>query len=185
MKTLVKYVMLIFMGLAIVMTSCTKEGPMGPAGIDGVDGTNGIDGIDGQDGNANVVSKTVDPFPTWELGNYLGKGANTVEFNEPLLDENGLNNSLVLVYFQVFGDDIWYPMTYIFPYTSGQEEVMTFTYELNRINIYAFDSNGPVNAAITKLRYFIIPTNTGSKIGDSNPNFRKMTYEELMNHFGV
>jgi len=44
------FVTAIVFGLALTISSCTKEGPAGPAGADGADGTNGVDGTDGTPG---------------------------------------------------------------------------------------------------------------------------------------
>ena len=43
---------IIFLGLAMALASCTKEGPAGADGKDGADGADGLDGIDGADGTA-------------------------------------------------------------------------------------------------------------------------------------
>ncbi len=44
------FVTAIVFGLALTISSCTKEGPTGPAGADGTAGENGLDGSDGTDG---------------------------------------------------------------------------------------------------------------------------------------
>ncbi len=52
------FVTAIVFGLALTISSCTKEGPTGPAGAagaDGVAGENGTDGTDGVDGNATCL----------------------------------------------------------------------------------------------------------------------------------
>lgn len=45
-------VLILFIGVALAFTHCTKEGPAGPAGTNGEDGVNGTDGTDGVAGNA-------------------------------------------------------------------------------------------------------------------------------------
>ena len=50
-KSLLKLLTLGF-SFALILASCTKEGPMGPAGADGTNGTNGTDGTNGVDGIA-------------------------------------------------------------------------------------------------------------------------------------
>lgn len=49
------FVTAIVFGLALTISSCTKEGPTGPAGADGAVGENGTDGTDGVDGNATCM----------------------------------------------------------------------------------------------------------------------------------
>ncbi|HOW31573.1 MAG TPA: hypothetical protein PLP88_08400 [Bacteroidales bacterium] len=45
-----KIILLLAMGIAVFMASCTKEGPAGPKGDPGANGTNGTNGVDGEDG---------------------------------------------------------------------------------------------------------------------------------------
>lgn len=87
------------LGLAIIVfslftTSCTKEGPAGPCGPAG------------EDGNTNVIVRTIAPFPAWESGFYLGAPANFIDIEEPLLNKESVDNTLVLVFFQLFGGSI-------------------------------------------------------------------------------
>lgn len=160
MKTLKKLFYYSFLMLAILATSCEAEdgmdGAMGEQGIPGQDGT---DGQDGEDGNANVIGVTVDPFPSWTEGIYLGQQANFVEIDEPLLTEEMADDALVLAYFQLPNNDVWFPMTYAFVFDDGDNEIITYTYGQDTITVYAYDSAGPINAAILRVRYFIIPTN--------------------------
>lgn len=44
-----RIILLLAMGVAIFMASCTKEGPAGPKGDPGTNGTNGVNGEDGVD----------------------------------------------------------------------------------------------------------------------------------------
>ena len=182
--------------LSIFCISCEAED-----GMDGIDGAidpageDGTDGQDGEDGNANVTGVTVDPFPSWTEGIYLGQQANFVEIDEELLTEAVVDDALVLVYFQLFGDNIWYPMTYAFPFDNGNEEVITYTYEPDTITIYALSSSGPVNAGISKVRYFIISTNDAGRsqlsskediLQDLQDNAVDINvYEEVANYYNL
>jgi len=40
-------ILILFIGVALAFTHCTKEGPAGPAGTNGTDGSDGSDGVDG------------------------------------------------------------------------------------------------------------------------------------------
>lgn len=192
MKTIktMKYIAL--MMIALCAFSC--DGEDGNDGMDGMDGTNGTQGIAGEDGNANVIGRTIDPFPAWEAGFYLGVAANTVELIEPLLDAATTENSLVLVYFQVFGQDVWYPMTLAIPLSGGNSQVVTYTYALNRIDIYALDNNGELNAGLSKVRYFIIPANDNGRSSNGIENVQLQleqdgvdisSYEEVAAYFDL
>ena len=188
MRRLQKTLMYLFIATAVSFTSCSTDGEDGMDGMDGAqgiagqngaDGQNGQDGADGADGNANVTGVTVDPFPSWTEGIYLGQEANFVEIDESLLTEEVVDDALVLVYFQLFGNNVWYPMTYAFPFDNGTDEVITYTYSPEQITIYALSSSGPVNAGINKVRYFIIPTNDADGRSTSGRDFK---LQELRNN---
>lgn len=150
-KTTSKYLLLAL--LVAFSFSCTPEdgadGATGPAGI------NGIDGIDGEDGNANVIIKTAETI-SWTEGSYLGKTSNYFEISDTDIDQNIIDNGLVIVYFQLFSEGTWHPMTFNFPFSGGDEQVITFTHSLNKLTIYSLDSDDSLNAGISKIKYFII-----------------------------
>ncbi len=160
------------MTFALVLTSCDGED-----GANGLDGAVGPEGPSGQNGNANVLVKTVDNI-VWETGNYLGRTASEFIITDSDIDQNVLDNSLILAYFQLFGDDTWYPMTYSFPFSNGDLEVITFTYSLNTFTTYALSTSGPLNAGISQIKYVIIEGTSPSSINFSN-------YEEMQAHYGL
>lgn len=49
-----KLLFILAIGAGLLITSCTKEGPMGPAGPAGKDGTNGTNGTNGENGKDGV-----------------------------------------------------------------------------------------------------------------------------------
>ena len=171
MKTLKKLFYFSFIISLSLFVSCEGED-----GMDGLNGEQGVQGEPGQDGNANVTGVTVDPFPSWTSGSYLGQEANFVEITETSLTEAVIDDALVLVYFQLFGDNVWYPMTYAFPFDSGNEEVITYTYGPDLVTIYALSTTGPLNASISKVRYFIIPTSDATARSAST---REMKVQQL------
>ncbi|WP_299244615.1 hypothetical protein [uncultured Aquimarina sp.] len=170
MKTTVKFLTYIMMTFALVLTtSCDGE--------DGMDGAEGPQGPAGQDGNANVIVKTIDEV-IWTSGDYLGAAANEFVITDTDIDQNALDNSLILVYFELFDDGIWHPMTLNFPVADGSDQVITFSYTLNALTIYSLSSGGELNAGITKLKYFIIEGTDTSSINFSS-------YEDLQSHYGL
>ena len=170
----------------LLLVSCSAEdgedGAIGPQGAPGIDG---VDGMDGEDGNANVFLRTIDPFPEWQLGEFLGGPANFVTLEEELLDQATVDSALILVFFEIFNDGIWHPMTFNYTFSNGEEVIVTYTYTINEINIYAFRSGLELNAGITKVRYFIIPATDGTTSKNGGPEYRKMTHKELVDHFGL
>ena len=89
MKSSIKLSLLI---LAVIFTSCSKDGTDGAIGPKGENGSDGVNGIDGVDGNANVTTYFFNE-PEWGSG-------------EPLmrLDMSGVlttevvSNDVILVY---------------------------------------------------------------------------------------
>ncbi|SNR15134.1 collagen-like protein [Tenacibaculum jejuense] len=179
-KTKFKISYLLIMLVLICNFSCSSEDGMdGIDGMQGPQGEQGLPGTDGKDGNANVIVKTVDNV-VWTVGSFLGQEANLFEINDTDITQEVLDNSLILVYFKLVTGEAWYPMTYAFPFDNGNDEVITFTYELNKINIYALKSTGPLNASIDDIRYFIIEGNSAVA---SREDLSKLSYEEALKRF--
>lgn len=128
--------------LTFSISSC--EGPEGPAGVDG---------------NSNVIMKIVDPSGTylsWTAGQYLGRPANYHEIADTDLTQYTIDNSMITVYYQLNGQDVWYPMNLHWTREGTTiEQVITYTYQVNKITIYSFDNAGVLSASITKIKYFI------------------------------
>ena len=174
MKTTLKFLAYTIMAFSIVLTTSSCDGE---DGMDGAEGPQGEQGPAGQDGNANVMVKTVD-LVTWSVGSYLGASANEFVITDTDIDQDVLDNSLILVFFELFNDGEWHPMTLNFPVSDGSDQVITFTYSLNTLTIYSLTSSGPLNSGISKLKYVIIEgTNT------SFMNFDN--YEDLQSFYNL
>ncbi|OBX18193.1 MULTISPECIES: collagen-like triple helix repeat-containing protein [Bizionia] len=173
-----KFVLLAF--LVAFSFSCSTED-----GNDGAPGAEGPQGPAGTDGNANIIVKTVIPDPgpylTWTVGSYLGNNANVHAITDTDISQDVLDNSMIVVYFQLRGRDTWYPMTYSFVDGSGSE-IITFTTGLNNLTIYAYTDSGVLNAVITKVKYYIIDSSNNKT---QSIDYTKMSYEEIMNHFDL
>lgn len=138
------------------------------------DGADGEQGPQGAPGNANVIMKTVNNV-SWTEGTYLGAPANVFEINDPDLNEETINNVLIHVYFKLSFDDVWYPMTYSFPFDNKDQEVITFTYKPNVITVYALKTGDVLNASISEIRYFIIEA---SNTLTSKQDLKHLTYNQ-------
>ena len=158
--------------LTLCAGSFSCEGPEGP------EGEMGLQGPSGQDGNANVTVKTVNNV-IWTEANFLGRTANSFVISDTDINQDVLDNSLILVYFKLFGEDIWYPMAYSYPYSSGNSEIITYTYSLNTLTVYALSTSGPLNAGISQIKYVIIAGTTVSGSVDLN------NFEELQSYYGL
>jgi len=208
MKTAVKLFMKSLILFALVLTSCTKEGPqgelgpIGPAGKDGVngisgtngaDGEDGMDGEDGTDGNANVIAS-----------DWLEPTESSYIVNNPRLKSlelaNGVNQNtimegVILVYYDNDIDVTLLPQYYFVTGTINKTVETRINHASRRIYVsierfdsdltpreYLWDPSGPAYGKGVRFRYVIIPSNTttGKK---ATIDFKKMSYEAVMDHF--
>jgi len=207
MKTTIKFLSTGLMIIALALTSCTKDsvegaiGPQGPKGEQGIQGEPGpagqdgeaqgvpgpagpagADGTDGADGNANVMASEWIP---------VGFSAtpftqSTFRIEDPLLTEEVVNSSLILVY----GKTIFPDYENILPFTL-ENAIQKYYYFVSNsgsttysIRLWAQSTNGnpQVFEQFDEVKYFIVPANnlTGKTM---RANLEKMTYSELINHF--
>ncbi len=201
MKTSIKFLTLLCISLVVFMSSCTKEGPIGPigpAGIDGIDGTNGIDGangVDGADGNANVSASQ------WFPLSFIKTVTNGIpqfdsNISVPEITSEIVDQGVVLVYGKLNGyvEEVWprdhvaqFPITVMYN-ALGNTQINTYKAFITvgnlRVNITEnfdiHDGTGPAH----RFRYVIIPSNATSG-KNAHLNFHKMSYEEVMDYFGL
>ncbi|TLP80276.1 collagen-like protein [Maribacter sp. ACAM166] len=197
MKTTMKFFIYGLLIIALVLTSCSKDGDAGStgtAGIAGVDGTNGTDGVDGTNGtdgvdgangedgangNANVET-TVFLNPTWSTS-----GLMTLQV--PGITQDAFDYYLILGF--VKEGSIWYS-------ANGNQAVGGYYkgyYDIGRYFIRAYDFNDVIDQTrptIPEAKVIIIePSNvilqSGNGKNASTPsNFRKIILAKLL-HAGV
>lgn len=198
MKTTIKLTTLFLMTLVVALSSCTKDGeigPMGPAGangIDGINGTNGTNGTDGEDGNANVIaSEWFGPDgQTFITNGYTSYAEFDKDISE--VDPAIYDSGVVLVYakFSNFVPEVW-PTDHsaLLPLTiSGGTTDYFYTFYHTATNLKVrLRREGPqptwTFSPQSRFRYVIIPSGTTGRA--QQPNFHKMTYEEVMDYFGL
>ncbi|CAZ95004.1 MULTISPECIES: collagen-like protein [Zobellia] len=201
MKTTFKILFLSFFSIAALTTSCSKDGdtgPIGPQGEQGPAGEQGVQGPEGpagEDGNANVIASewfplTFEKTMVNELPHFNGNKA-VPEITSEIVEEG-----TVIVYGKLNGytENVW-------PTDKVAQFPITLMYNAlgnTQIDIYkAFISEGNIQFNVTEnydihggvspyhmYRYIIIPTNSVTE-KSQNPNFSKMTYREVMDHFGL
>ncbi|MDO6519489.1 collagen-like triple helix repeat-containing protein [Zobellia uliginosa] len=199
MKTTLRFLSCILMSVGLLTTSCSKDGDVGPAGpqgeqgIQGEQGPEGPQGPAGEDGNANVIASewfplTFEKTIVNELPHYNSNKA------VPEITSEVVEKGTVIVYGKLNGytENVW-PADKVaqFPIM-----LMYNALENTQIDIYkAFISEGNIQFNLTEnydihggvspyhmYRYIIIPTNSVTE-KSQNPNFDKMTYREVMDHF--
>jgi hypothetical protein len=148
----------------LLLYSCTKEGPAGPAGTNGTngkDGTNGTNGTNGKNGNANVtVISLLKADITWTAGTYLGRAANTFALTNTAVNANIIDHGTVLGYGKLTSG--WYPMPFYWETSDGtSRQCVTFTYALNNITLWSWQTSGVLNpSATSEFRFLLITDNT-------------------------
>ena len=183
------------------------EGPQGPQGDAGEDGTDGEDGTNGEDGNANVWVGTValtNADWVWNSSYSFsyGTGATTsfftryVNLNVPEIDAEIDDTGLVLVYFKATSTGGWQPLPFQFS-SFGNDYETHIVYETSVGNIrlhYFWRANqGSIPSGLDTytianypINYVIIQGNAIAKSADKgNLHFKKMSYEEIMDHFNL
>lgn len=167
------------------------EGPRGPQGEPGANGRDGTNGEDGEDGNANVIAS--DWFGPSGQTTIVNGYTTYAEFTRsiPELSSDVYNSGTLLVYarFENFVPQIWpsgssaaLPLT-----ISGgtTDHIFTYYFSITTLRI-RYRREGPASTPIiasdSRFRYILIPSNHTAK---SNVNFAKMSYEEIVDYFGL
>ena len=161
MKISTNLVALLFL-LSIAFSSCEgPEGPVGPQGAQGPAGPAGPTGPQGPNGNANVtiIQLAADTI-TWQAGNYFGRAANTFIINDNMVSQDIIDHGTVLGYGFLSG--VWFPMPFIWEGSGGSStQYLTFTYVLNEIRLYAYETSGVLNPTnVQEYRFMLITDNT-------------------------
>ena len=196
MKTAIKSLSLVIVLVALTFTSCTKEGETGPMGPAGINGTDGTDGKDGNDGNANVMaSDWLEPTESSFSVNNPRYKALPLATN---LSSSLLEDGVILVYYD--NDvDIYLLPNHVFALDGTI--LKSIDSKINRasrniyVNIqrsdsdltpgeYLWDPSGPPYGKGVRFRYVIVPSNDASG-KKAAIDYKKMSYEEVMDHFGL
>ncbi len=183
----------------VLAFSCSSEdgedgamGIQGEQGVAGQNGANGTDGVDGEDGNANVIaSDWFGPTGQYSINNGYTSYAE-LEVTVPGLDTETYDSATLLVYakFSNFIPEVW-PTNHsaLLPLTiSGGTTGHFFTYYYSSDILKIRYRRDPEQidtsfSTSTRFRYIFIPASTlASK---NNIDYAKMTYEEVMDYFGL
>ncbi len=203
-KPIAKLSYFVFLFALAGFVSCKgPEGPEGPTGAKGdtgatgVTGATGSTGATGANGNANVKSIILlSSDITWIEGDYLGRTANTFALEDTLVNSNIINHGAVLGY--CYLNEEWYPLPFTWESDDGSLRIyLTFTYSLNTISLYAYETDGVMNpSAIEKYRFLLITDNTvmiGKGTSAENEILAKLSkngvdinnYHSVMDYFSL
>lgn len=196
MKTAIKSLSLVIVLVALTFTSCTKEGETGPMGPAGINGTDGTDGEDGNDGNANVMASD------WLQPTESSYSVNNPRYKAlPLatnLSSSLLEDGVILVYYDNDTDVYLLPNHIFAPDGTILKSIDSKINRASRniyVNIqrsdsdltpgeYLWDPSGPPYGKGVRFRYVIVPSNAASG-KKAAIDYKKMSYEEVMDHFGL
>lgn len=183
--------------IGILLISCSAEdgadGAIGPQGEQGLQGEQGPAGQNGQDGNTNViVSDWFGP-----QGQIMVNNSYTIyaEFERDItdIDPNILNSGTLLVYarFSDFVPQVW-PTGHIalLPLTvSASVQDHHYTYYFSDTILKIRVRRDPLEESpfspSSQFRYVIIPAGNMASTKAQTIDFHKMTYYEVMDHFGL
>jgi len=184
MKARMKFLKFGLLIVSITLFSCSPEdgqdGAIGPQGVQGDPGQDGADGTDGVDGNANVLYS--DWF-TVTQSDWSGIGGTKITFTQSTSDltEEITDTGVVLVYHRFNNQTRQLPYTY-----SPNGLHLVYKFVPGSFTIEGFHLDASAISAISPLdfRYIIIPGGVPTA-GKGARDFTKMTYEEVMDHFGL
>ncbi|MBQ0732774.1 hypothetical protein [Aquimarina celericrescens] len=180
--------------LGVLLIGCSAEdGADGAIGPQGEQGPAGQDGQDGQDGNANViVSEWFGPD-----GQVIINNSYTIytEFERDItdIDPDILNTGTILVYARLsnFVPEVW-PAGHValLPITvSASVQDHHYTYYFSDTNLKIRVRRDPLEEQLfspsSRFRYMIIPAGNTRSSEAQAIDFHKMTYSEVMDHFGL
>ncbi len=183
------------------------QGPRGDPGEIGPEGPQGSQGSAGEDGNANVSVGTVvltNADWLWNSSYSFSYGPGTtsstftryVNLNVPEIDAIIDDSGLVLVYFKATASGGWQPLPFQFS-SFGNDYDTHIVYETSvgniRFHYFWWANQGTVPIGLSTytignypIKYVIIEGNVIAKSPDkSNLDFKKMSYEEIMDHFNL
>lgn len=170
LKSTLKYVALTL--IAIISFSCQPEEVQGEQGPIGEQGPQGEKGDKGENGNANVYASD------WLDTNFNPNSTLTrFDIAEEKITQDIVDTGTVIA-FGKLGD-----YTISIPFTFSNKTYYTAT-KLNTIRFIAhsIDGNPKTFDDINKVRYVIIPASTSSRLA---VDYTRMSYNELMDHFGL
>ena len=144
----------------IVLTSCTKEGPIGPEGPAGRDGNNG------KDGNANVKTEIIKVFGyEWEYNDPIYSVSKTSD----LLTKDIVDNGGVHLYLEL-GEGMWMALPY---------STMGFGYAVDDLEIWTEGSS--VTNQTTTYKLVVVAGNMQTRSKKVNFN----NYEEVKKYYNL
>jgi hypothetical protein len=144
------------LAMVLVLAGCVTQGPPGPAGPEGPGGPQGPEGPAGTDGNANVsVLSLPNADVTWASGTYVGRTSNVFTFDALDIDAALIDGGAVLGF--VLFDGNWLPLPITWENSAGTtRQYITFTYALESITLYAYDTDGAISPTATEYRFLLI-----------------------------
>jgi len=168
------------------------QGEQGPAGADGQDGADGATGPqgpageDGQDG-ADGTDGSIDIYASvWKSNffyNKTGLGGSLPMGVNPNLNQEVADGGVIMVYGKSPSG-----IVQALPISKERGRVI-YDFWLNpdvgviRVHLTTDDAKDATFDHFTHFRYVVIPPATSSKT--SKIDYQKMTYEEVMQHFGL
>lgn len=187
MKKTVKIMSYVVMLFALMITSCSKDGAEGPQGPQGDQGSEGPAGPIGDTGTANVIYSDWITVQESEWSPNSGiVSRKTAILNAPEINQKHMDTSAILVYVKkTFGTS---PNSIaLLPMDDNEFEFIVDGIDIGEIVLKArrIDLGTFSNSFVPlPFRYIIIPGGLPAK-DQAQPEFKKLTYEEVMDYFEI
>jgi hypothetical protein len=152
---------------ALLMLSCTKEGPEGPQGVQGNAGPQGATGAPGPAGTANVIYSNWLSFQQLQRDTIVD-GTNLKVNHLPAHDltQNIIDRGVILVYWRYLTTVIQLPYTSDAGTGTGPDKTSTISYipkpNVIYITRYTHDNTASVGFGSVQFRYVLIPGGTAA-----------------------
>jgi hypothetical protein len=168
------------------------DGANGEDGANGTNGSDGEDGTDGEDGNTNVIASD------WLEPTEDSYSVNNARYKSLVLadriSQNIMMEGVFLVYYDNDVEITLLPKNYLATGVISKTVETSINRASRRLYVsirkfnsdliageYLWNPSGPAYNKGIRFRYVIIPSVTNSK--NNSPDFKKMSYENVMNHF--
>ncbi len=203
MKTILRVLAGGLMVLTLTLASCSKDGadgdigPVGPAGAQGVQGEQGPKGDTGEQGETGTANVMYSDWLDQDFSYLDGARSKSMKVDEVRLTQEFLDNGGFVLCFYRSSSNAVYQLPLVFDHSG-------FAIRRYFVAIH-FDDRGEIRFQVTstddtdlsdheltgssiakpQYKYVMIPGGVSLAGRSERPNFKKMSYEELMDYFGL
>jgi len=157
-------------------------GPIGPQGEQGDPGQQGPAGVDGENGNANIKSSDWFQVAGSAWSGYSSKKIAYAISSEEITQDIYDNGMLLVYQRRGMGS------AYLLPTVFADGFVLDYWFQMVSLTLQMFKQDDSIfTSTITPFdfRYILVPGGQLTSKGKTKNEIKKMTYKEVMDHFGL